>query len=89
MKYDWTIERDGQPIGRLSEPEYEEMFWHTAILTPSPNGGETVENLFKDEYWQDCQYTVRHTFSGKILEHVIIRAFGKPDRLLIRGIPVD
>lgn len=85
IPYDWIVSRDGRDIAHLHDALWTDMFWRSPILTPI--GPLPSTNLFDDAYWADCNYQVRHAVLHLTAPHVIIRAFGKPPRVSVRGIP--
>lgn len=86
IPYEWVIRKGSEDIAVLSEPEVEDMYWRKVLLTPI---AETVNksDLFKDDYWIDCDYEVRHKTVELEAENVIITAKGEPNHVLVRGIP--
>ena len=86
VPYDWIVSRDGYDLGRLTDPEWVEMFWRKPIFTPISSSQDNTR-LFDDAYWADCKYTIRHSTLDLEATHVIIRASGEPPRVCVRGIP--
>ena len=62
---DWVIEFDGRQVGRLTNPQYEEMFWERYDIECEPGSEEVVFDAAK---WEEMVFVIRDPESGEVAD---------------------
>ncbi|MFK8010185.1 MAG: hypothetical protein AB8H03_27775 [Saprospiraceae bacterium] len=69
---EWFIEYQGKVIGKLIEPEFDDMFWVSYQLIPS---NEETQNILSNiTLWNQCQFQFRNKTTGNYAPNAIIAA---------------
>jgi hypothetical protein len=68
-EYGWYAEYQGRVIGELTDPRWEDMFWHSYAAAPADREAEPV--FFDDDLWNRCQFR----FRNKVLNEYAENAF--------------
>ena len=67
---EWFIEYQGEVIGELIEPEYDDMFWVSYQLIQLDK--DAAKNLSSIELWNQCVFQFRNKKTGNYAPNAII-----------------
>lgn len=84
----WFLEKDGEIVAALVEPQLEEMFWHS-YLVEGIEGKPLPDFLFDPQFWHNTDLVFRNRGTGEIIRGAF--AGGTPPtqatpRVAIRGL---
>lgn len=87
----WIIERYGHPIGILSNPRNENMFWDSYDLEIVTDSIDLRQRMTSAEFWAEAEaegLIYRNRTFGDVAEYAFpaMSPFPEPGRLLMRGL---
>ena len=88
--YGWVIEVDGVPIGELTDPRWEDMFWVSYAIRIREGVDKRWEALKTNDFWRDDKWTqlsYRHKVTGEFIERALpVSRLTEDGRINMRGL---
>ena len=81
----WQIELDGRAVGRLTDPFWEDQFWHSYAVTA--NTEDEAPLIRDDQLWSESKFAFRSLGTGETVTYAFCGGgppFVREGRILMR-----
>jgi hypothetical protein len=88
----WYVEFDGQVVGELSDPRFEDHFWYSYAASEPKGDYRTTSLMGNDTLWDACRFSFRNRVTGEVAPRAFaggVRPFVRDGRVLMRGLCLE
>jgi len=91
----WLVMLDDRVLGRLVEPEFEDMFWIRYRLEPVDESPEAMATLYSQDHWNQCRFRFKGETTGGTADnafaagHSIRDMASRPRFVTMRGLSLS